>query len=102
MATNASGRSFEARKSAHLRMTRRGLKDNLQTSNGGQQTLPRERPSGSISASKDVLDSTLPSAIAPTIYARSGDISAAVIVAAAIIIVIRRRRRISFVKVEWC
>jgi apolipoprotein N-acyltransferase len=38
-----------------------------------------------------VLDSTLPSAIAPTIYARSGDIPAALIVAAALIFVIRRR-----------
>ena len=38
-----------------------------------------------------VLDSTLPSAIAPTLYARSGDIPAAMIVAIAIIVVIRRR-----------
>ena len=38
-----------------------------------------------------VLDSSLPSAIAPTIYARSGDIPAALIVAAAFIFVIRRR-----------
>jgi apolipoprotein N-acyltransferase len=38
-----------------------------------------------------VLDSPLPSAIKPTIYARLGDIPAAVIVAAALIIVIRRR-----------
>ena len=38
-----------------------------------------------------VLDSGLPSAIAPTIYARSGDIPAAIIVGAALIFVIRRR-----------
>jgi len=38
-----------------------------------------------------VLDSTLPSAIAPTVYARIGDIPAAMIVAIAIIFVIRRR-----------
>jgi apolipoprotein N-acyltransferase len=38
-----------------------------------------------------VLDSPLPSAIPPTIYARLGDIPTAVIVAAALIIVIRRR-----------
>jgi apolipoprotein N-acyltransferase len=38
-----------------------------------------------------VLDSTLPAAIAPTIYARSGDIPAAIIVAAALIFVVRRR-----------
>jgi apolipoprotein N-acyltransferase len=38
-----------------------------------------------------VLDSPLPSAIKPTIYARLGDIPAAVLVAAALIIVIRRR-----------
>jgi apolipoprotein N-acyltransferase len=38
-----------------------------------------------------VLDSGLPAAIKPTIYARLGDIPAAVIVAAALIIVIRRR-----------
>jgi apolipoprotein N-acyltransferase len=38
-----------------------------------------------------VLDSGLPAAIAPTIYARLGDIPAAVIVALALIIVIRRR-----------
>jgi apolipoprotein N-acyltransferase len=38
-----------------------------------------------------VLDSGLPAAIAPTIYARLGDIPAAVIVAVALIIVIRRR-----------
>jgi apolipoprotein N-acyltransferase len=38
-----------------------------------------------------VLDSNLPSAIPPTIYARVGDIPAAIIVAAALIFVIRRR-----------
>jgi apolipoprotein N-acyltransferase len=38
-----------------------------------------------------VLDSSLPSAIAPTIYARNGDIPAAIIVAAALIFVVRRR-----------
>jgi apolipoprotein N-acyltransferase len=38
-----------------------------------------------------VLDSTLPSAIASTIYTRVGDIPAAIIVAAAFIFVIRRR-----------
>ena len=38
-----------------------------------------------------VLDSTLPSAIPLTIYARVGDIPAAIIVAAALIFVIRRR-----------
>jgi apolipoprotein N-acyltransferase len=38
-----------------------------------------------------VLDSGLPPAIPPTIYARLGDIPAAVLVAAALIIVIRRR-----------
>jgi apolipoprotein N-acyltransferase len=38
-----------------------------------------------------VLDSGLPSAIAPTIYVRSGDIPAEIIVAAALILVIRRR-----------
>jgi apolipoprotein N-acyltransferase len=38
-----------------------------------------------------VLDSGLPAAIAPTIYARLGDIPTAVIVALALIIVIRRR-----------
>ena len=38
-----------------------------------------------------VLDSTLPSAIAPTIYARLGDIPAGIIVVAALILVIRRR-----------
>jgi len=38
-----------------------------------------------------VLDSSLPSAIPPTIYARSGDIPAAVVVAAALIFIVRRR-----------
>ena len=38
-----------------------------------------------------VLDSSLPAAMAPTIYARSGDIPTAMIVAAALILVIRRR-----------
>jgi len=38
-----------------------------------------------------VLDSSLPAAIAPTVYARSGDIPAAMLVAAALILVIRRR-----------
>jgi apolipoprotein N-acyltransferase len=40
-----------------------------------------------------VLDSSLPSAIAPTLYARSGDIPAAIVVIAALIFVIRRRAR---------
>src|SRR5258708_21522044 len=38
-----------------------------------------------------VLDSSLPAAIAPTIYARSGDIPTAMIVAPALILVIPRR-----------
>ena len=38
-----------------------------------------------------VLDSSLPSAIAPTIYARSGDIPTAIIVAAGFVFAIRRR-----------
>jgi apolipoprotein N-acyltransferase len=38
-----------------------------------------------------VLDSSLPAAIAPTIYARTGDIPAAIVVAAALIFIIRRR-----------
>jgi apolipoprotein N-acyltransferase len=38
-----------------------------------------------------VLDSSLPAAIAPTIYARTGDIPAAIIVAAALLLAIRRR-----------
>ena len=39
-----------------------------------------------------VLDSALPSAIAPPLFARFGDIPAAIIVIAALIAVIRRRR----------
>jgi apolipoprotein N-acyltransferase len=38
-----------------------------------------------------VLDSTLPAAIPPTVYARVGDVPAAIIVAAALIVVVRRR-----------
>jgi apolipoprotein N-acyltransferase len=38
-----------------------------------------------------VLDSSLPTAIAPTIYARNGDIPAAIMIAAALIFVMRRR-----------
>jgi apolipoprotein N-acyltransferase len=38
-----------------------------------------------------VLDSKLPSSIPPTIYARTGDIPAAIAVSAALIFVIRRR-----------
>jgi apolipoprotein N-acyltransferase len=38
-----------------------------------------------------VLDSSLPMTIAPTVYARTGDIPAAMVVAAAVILVIRRR-----------
>jgi apolipoprotein N-acyltransferase len=38
-----------------------------------------------------VLDSTLPAANPPTIYARTGDIPAAIIVALALIVVVRRR-----------
>jgi apolipoprotein N-acyltransferase len=38
-----------------------------------------------------VLDASLPSAIPPTIYARSGDIPAAIIVAAGLLVVLRRR-----------
>jgi len=38
-----------------------------------------------------VLDSGLPSAIAPTVYARVGDIPAAIIVSVGLIFVIRRR-----------
>jgi apolipoprotein N-acyltransferase len=38
-----------------------------------------------------VLDSALPSAIAPTMYARTGDIPAAIIIALALILVVRRR-----------
>ena len=39
-----------------------------------------------------VLDSSLPAAIAPTIYARSGDVPAAILFAAAFIFVVWRRR----------
>jgi apolipoprotein N-acyltransferase len=44
-----------------------------------------------------VLDSSLPTAIAPTIYARSGDIPVAIMIAASLIFVVRRRgkKRIS-------
>ena len=44
-----------------------------------------------------VLDSSLPSAIAPTIYSRSGDIPVAIMIAASLIFVVRRRgkKRIS-------
>jgi apolipoprotein N-acyltransferase len=59
-------------------------------------------PSGRIVARmglgvEGVLDSSLPSAIPPTVYARTGDIPAALIIAAAFIFVIRRRvtKRIS-------
>ena len=38
-----------------------------------------------------VLDSSLPAAIAPTVYARTGDIPAAIIIAAALFFVVRRR-----------
>jgi apolipoprotein N-acyltransferase len=38
-----------------------------------------------------VLDSALPAAIAPTVYARTGDIPAAMIIAVALIFVLRRR-----------
>jgi apolipoprotein N-acyltransferase len=38
-----------------------------------------------------VLDSSLPSAIAPTVYARVGDIPAGIMIAAALLFVIRRR-----------
>jgi apolipoprotein N-acyltransferase len=53
-------------------------------------------PSGRIVArlglgAEGVLDSPLPSAIPPTIYARLGDTPAAIVVAVALIIVIRRR-----------
>jgi apolipoprotein N-acyltransferase len=41
-----------------------------------------------------VLDAGLPSAIAPTAYARFGDVPAAVLVALAIVTVIRRRARL--------
>jgi apolipoprotein N-acyltransferase len=42
-----------------------------------------------------VLDSTLPAAIVPTVYARLGDMPAAVIVAAAMLVLIRRRGKSS-------
>ena len=53
-------------------------------------------PSGRIVARlglglEGVLDSGLPSAIAPTFYARAGDIPAAIIVAAALMLVVTRR-----------
>ena len=53
-------------------------------------------PSGRIVARlglgiEGVLDASLPSALPPTIYARLGDIPAAVIVAAAFLFIIRRR-----------
>ena len=53
-------------------------------------------PSGRIIARlglgvEGVLDSALPSAMAPTVYARIGDIPAAVIVAAGLLFVLRRR-----------
>jgi apolipoprotein N-acyltransferase len=38
-----------------------------------------------------VLDAALPAAIAPTVYARGGDLPAAILLAAALILVIRRR-----------
>jgi apolipoprotein N-acyltransferase len=38
-----------------------------------------------------VLDASLPSAILPTVYARSGDIPAAIMIAAAFLFIIRRR-----------
>jgi apolipoprotein N-acyltransferase len=38
-----------------------------------------------------VLDSTLPSAIPPTLYARTGNIPAAILLAAALLFVVRRR-----------
>jgi apolipoprotein N-acyltransferase len=38
-----------------------------------------------------VLDSALPSAIPPTVYARAGDIPAAIIIAMALVFVVRRR-----------
>jgi len=53
-------------------------------------------PSGRIVARlglgvEGVLDSPLPSAIAPTLYARAGDVPPAIFVAAALIFIIRRR-----------
>jgi apolipoprotein N-acyltransferase len=59
-------------------------------------------PSGRIVAQlglgiEGVLDSSLPAAIAPTIYARAGDVPAAIVVVTALIFIIRRRvaKRIS-------
>jgi apolipoprotein N-acyltransferase len=40
-----------------------------------------------------VLDSGLPSAVAPTVYARAGDIPAAIVVAAALMLAVSRRAR---------
>ena len=53
-------------------------------------------PSGRIVARlglgiEGVLDFGLPSAIKPTVYARAGDIPAAIMVAAALLFVLRRR-----------
>ena len=53
-------------------------------------------PSGRIVARlglgiEGVLDASLPSALPPTVYARLGDVPAAIIVAAALLLVIRRR-----------
>ena len=53
-------------------------------------------PSGRIVARlglgiEGVLDASLPAAISPTIYARLGDIPAAITIAAALLFVIRRR-----------
>ncbi len=53
-------------------------------------------PSGRIVAQlglgiEGVLDSSLPAALPPTIYARLGDIPAAAIVAAALLLIVRRR-----------
>ena len=53
-------------------------------------------PSGRIVAQlglglEGVLDARLPAALPPTVYARIGDIPAAIIVAAALLLVIRRR-----------
>jgi apolipoprotein N-acyltransferase len=38
-----------------------------------------------------VLDSSLPSAIAPTVYARVGDVPAAIMMASALFFIMRRR-----------
>ena len=46
-----------------------------------------------VSGIEGVLDSSLPSAIPPTVYARSGNIPAAILVAAGLIFVIRRVAR---------